>query len=391
MKSRTGLLAMSVLVLAACGGGGGSSGGGGSAGGNGGGTPPPAAFNTSATSPSDGATLQADFPLSVRLDAPVDPATVDALSFSVTAGVNPVPGSFSYSEDNRVIVFTPDADLVNGTDYTVTLSPDILSASGDALATTTWTFTASATANYGCTITAPPAALGVDAYYTKYCDADGIPVLGGALLPDAALQRAWSQARYMLKMRQDLLEEMVNQGTRIAIVSKDEGITDLPEYANLDTTNPLPGGQLWDDRSRGFGAVPGRPVSSGAEENLLCLGLGDDRYNGESIFVHEFAHSIHLMGLNFAEPGFEAELNAAYDAAMLAGTYDNTYATENAQEYWAEGVQNWFNLNLEAIPSDGIHNAINTRAELKASDPTLHELLSRIFPENWGADTCVYP
>ncbi len=160
MKSRTGLLAMSVLVLAACGGGGGSSGGGGSAGGNGGGTTPPAAFNTSATSPSDGATLQADFPLSVRLDAPVDPATVDALSFSVTAGVNPVPGSFSYSEDNRVIVFTPDADLVNGTDYTVTLSPDILSASGDALATTTWTFTASATANYGCTITAPPAALG---------------------------------------------------------------------------------------------------------------------------------------------------------------------------------------------------------------------------------------
>lgn len=396
MKAKNGLLAMSVsvFVLAACGGGGGSSGGegaGGSAGSGGGGTPPSAAFKTRSTSPTDGATLQADFPLSASLDEAVDPSTVDALSFSVTAGVNPVPGSFSYSEDSEVVIFTPDTDLADGTDYTVTLNPEILSASGEPLEQTSWTFTASAVANYGCTITAPPASLGVDAYYTKYCDADGIPVLGGALLSDAALQAAWAQARYMLKMRQDLLAEMVNQGTRIAIVSKGEGITNLPEYANLDTTNPLPGGQLWDDRSRGFGATPFRPVSSGAEENVLCLGLADDRYNGESIFVHEFAHSIHLVGLNFVEPGFEAELQAAYDAAMLAGTYDNTYATENFIEYWAEGVQNWFNLNLEAIPADGIHNEINTRAELKASDPTLHNLISRVFPENWGANACVYP
>ena len=392
MKAGNGLLAMSVLVLAACGGGGGSSGGGSAGGGTGGGGgTPPAAFRASSTSPADGATLQADFPLSVRLGEAVDPTTVDALSFSVTAGVNPVLGSFSYSDDSQIIVFTPDTDLADGTDYTVTLNPEILSASGEPLEQTSWTFTASAVANYACTITAPPASLGVDAYYTKYCDADGIPVLGGALLSDAALQKAWSQARYMLKMRQDLLAEMVNQGTRIAIVSKDEGITDLPEYADLDTTNPLPGGQLWDDRSRGFGATPFRPVSSGAEENVLCMGYPDDRYNGESIFVHEFAHSIHLVGLNFVEPGFEAELEAAYDAAMLAGTYDNTYATESYIEYWAEGVQNWFNLNLEAIPADGIHNEINTRAELKASDPTLHELISRVFPENWGADVCVYP
>ena len=47
----------------------------------------------------------------------------------------------------------------------------------------------------------------------------------------------------------------------------------------------------------------------------------------------------------------------------------NTYAATNEQEYWAEGVQSYFDTNIEAIPSNGIHNHVNTRAELRNIRP----------------------
>lgn len=42
-------------------------------------------------------------------------------------------------------------------------------------------------------------------------------------------------------------------------------------------------------------------------------------------------------------------------------------------------MQSWFNANLEANPPNGIHNAVNTRAELVAYDPELARLIQRVF------------
>ena len=49
------------------------------------------------------------------------------------------------------------------------------------------------------------------------------------------------------------------------------------------------------------------------------------------------------------------------------------------KEYFAEGVQSWFNVNAQANPPNTVHNQVNTRAELKAYDPTLHALLEQYF------------
>lgn len=59
------------------------------------------------------------------------------------------------------------------------------------------------------------------------------------------------------------------------------------------------------------------------------------------------------------------------------------YASTNIEEYWAEGVQNWFNVNAEVDndEGDGKHNKINTREELKRYDPGLYNILARFFPE----------
>ena len=120
-------------------------------------------------------------------------------------------------------------------------------------------------------------------------------------------------------------------------------------------------------------------MTSGAEENLLCL--ANDRYRGESIFLHEFAHTIADMGLVHPDASFAERLKQAYDQAMAARLWVNTYAAWNPQEYWAEGVQSYFDTNLQADPPNGIHNHVNTRAELLAYDRRLHDLIQSVFTD----------
>ena len=74
-----------------------------------------------------------------------------------------------------------------------------------------------------------------------------------------------------------------------------------------------------------------------------------------------------------------AKQTGAYKQAMDAGLWSNTYAATNQQEYWAEGVQSYFDTNIEANPSNGIHNHVNTRAELLAYDRRLHDLIQSAF------------
>ena len=73
-------------------------------------------------------------------------------------------------------------------------------------------------------------------------------------------------------------------------------------------------------------------------------------------------------------------LKKAYDAALAAGKWKDTYAATNIEEYWAEGVQDWFNVNAEVPKTDGKHNQVNTRKELKAYDRGLYDILSEFFP-----------
>ena len=89
-----------------------------------------------------------------------------------------------------------------------------------------------------------------------------------------------------------------------------------------------------------------------------------------------------------ADPTFEGRLQEAYESARAAGLFANTYAMENSQEYWAEGVQDWYNTNLEADPPNGIHNFVDTREELLDYDPTLYALVDELLPNPPGFVDC---
>ena len=117
-------------------------------------------------------------------------------------------------------------------------------------------------------------------------------------------------------------------------------------------------------------------VSCGAE-NLLCY--RGDPYAGENILTHEFGHAIHEMGLRKIDREFDRKLKSTYDHAMAAGLWKGTYAATNPGEYWAEGVQSWFDCNRAM---DESHNGIQTREQLKAYDSDLAALLAETFRGN---------
>ena len=65
--------------------------------------------------------------------------------------------------------------------------------------------------------------------------------------------------------------------------------------------------------------------------------------------------------------------------AKTKGLWKGTYAMSNMSEYWAEGVQSWFDTNRQ---NDSSHNHVDTRAELKSYDPALAKLIEEVFGDD---------
>ena len=205
-------------------------------------------------------------------------------------------------------------------------------------------------------------------FYTKYVNAGGVPVLSSAKVSDFALLEARYLILQMVGHRPEVLAAIAKNKVRFAVMAPTELTTDIPEHSDLTPKDH------WDKRARGLGATDARPAVSCGEENLL--GYKGDPYAVENILIHEFGHVIHERGMNSVDPTFDQRLRAAYEAAKRAGLWKGTYAGSNYTEYWAEGVQSWFDTNRE---NDSEHNHVNTRAELKAYDKGLAAILQEVF------------
>lgn len=209
--------------------------------------------------------------------------------------------------------------------------------------------------------------LKLDAFYQKHTAVAGFPIFASTNVSDAALREAAWILGHLLEGREDLLRTMASNRCRLAVMAWNEYTTDLPEQRDMKPR------VFWDRRARGLG---GSVVSCG-EENLL--GFPGDPYSTENLLIHEFAHALHSYGLRRTDPTFEKRLRAAYDAARQAGLWKGTYAIQNASEYWAEAVQDWFDNNRQ---NDALHNHVNTRAELREYDPALAQLCAEVFGDN---------
>jgi hypothetical protein len=208
----------------------------------------------------------------------------------------------------------------------------------------------------------------LDTHYTKYIGAKGYPILASDRVSDYAMKEAAYLVNMMLAKRPDVRDAMIKSGSRMLVFAHDEFTTDLPEYAGFTPKD------YWDRRARGFGGSQQDPVCSVAEENVL--GFVGDPYKTECILIHEFAHNIHLRGLVNIDLTFDRRLKEAYESSMSRGLWKDKYASVNRNEYWAEGVQSWFNNNRKP---DHDHNFVDTREELIEYDSRLAQLCEEVF------------
>ena len=222
---------------------------------------------------------------------------------------------------------------------------------------------------------------GVPSYYSQRVDAHGFPIVASAAVNPYALKEAAYILDQMLGSRPDVRMAMIRSGARLSILAHNEFTTDLPEFAHLANEKvpgfaDIDGKDYWDARARGTGGSETDPFCSCAEENVL--GYPGDPYAAECILIHEFAHSIHLRGMVNVDPTFNDRLKATFQRAMAAGLWKGKYAGVNHHEYFAEGVQSWFDNNRE---NDHDHNHVNTRAELIDYDPGLAAMCREVFGE----------
>jgi len=218
----------------------------------------------------------------------------------------------------------------------------------------------------------------LDPFFKQHVVADGLLIAGSEKVSKYALHEVAYLARKMLANRPELLSQF---GRPVSVMAYTEMQTDLPDCRGLSP--------WWDYRARG---LAGSAISCG-EENVL--NFPGDPWQGENIFVHEFAHGIHRV-LQGADKRFKARLEALHDKAKKSGRFRGYGIEGGAGEFWAEGVQAWFNCNgtirpkfgggqssLEALDAQGKHLChITKRDQVKTHLPDLAGLLDESFRQN---------
>jgi hypothetical protein len=131
-----------------------------------------------------------------------------------------------------------------------------------------------------------------------------------------------------------------------------------------------------------------------AEENVLDL--AGEPFAGKCMVVSLFAKGLYqVAGLRAVDPDFERRggkqqyelrvkrldvefdhrLEKLYDEAMSKGLWKGMPAVRSRIEYWAAGVEAYFDAAGAEMPPHGADRPITTREALKAYDPNLFTLV----------------
>ena len=206
-------------------------------------------------------------------------------------------------------------------------------------------------------------------FYKKVVDAGGLLILSSEKVDDRALLEVRYLIDGVLRGRDDIRAAMVKSGLRIGVMDYAEFTTDIPEHSKLSP--------WWNKRARGLG---GNPVTC-AEENVL--NYKGDPYVGENIFIHEFAHAIQHSGIGRLDGEFKTKLRKLYEQTKAGGRFSG-YCMQNPGEFWAEGVQSWFDCNRREIILKAGKERINirTRELLVEHMAEFAALLREVFGDN---------
>ena len=184
------------------------------------------------------------------------------------------------------------------------------------------------------------------AYYTQFMSANGVTVKADGTVEPAAVEAGAEVAAAMLSGRDDIVRCMARERAELAIIPKDRTLTSLPEYAYLKGTSDFTGRGRDTFDIRGVGAVPGQPVSSAAEEQVLGrIGPRHPYYPYRGLVaVHELAHGIQNLCFTAEDHG---EWDGFYAEAVRADLYPDTHMMHDVNEFFAVFSTGYFEVTDE--------------------------------------------
>jgi hypothetical protein len=223
--------------------------------------------------------------------------------------------------------------------------------------------------------------------YSQSCTVLGLEILAGDEIDAAAVSAMADRAYNMLVIRPDYAPSIATYPIGLRIIGSSQRIMELPEFNDIYFHHP---GTDWRNLGRSFPGTEIIPFAVGAEENLLCS--TEDRYEGEDQFIRDFAITIRRYAMDMIDEPTSAAIEQAYGVAIAEGKWQNTLAEINSEQYWAEGVQSFFDANLEDNAEDrepiSSHNHVNTREELRTYDRALYEIAVSVFGDSEWRPRC---
>lgn len=223
----------------------------------------------------------------------------------------------------------------------------------------------------GCVITAPPAELGLDAFYEKYCDANGIAVIASGEVGDEAVRQAYYLTLNFFASIPEIRATMSERGAMLSIYGRNQTVRDVPETYTFSLRN--------NPNVAGLGGSLSQPVTVTKE-----LDLNGAWRPCNSVTIHELGHAIRDIALLTTVRGFLSESNTIFGQAVQEDLWAGAYARTNADEYWAEGVSAYFGAYVDPYGT----RYVRDRESLAEYDPRLFEFIETIWKGFAWTATC---
>ncbi|MEY7979877.1 hypothetical protein AB8O53_26570, partial [Streptomyces pilosus] len=216
----------------------------------------------------------------------------------------------------------------------------------------------------------------------------------GVEQPVSAGDRARTQIARMLQ-NPAVTARLLKKGSRVLVVPRGEALTSLDAFRFLRDA-ATGDGRPWDD-VRGVGTR----TAAVTEENLLgertTVGTGMSAYpDGYSTALHEFAHTIHLHGL---DPVDQQRITNAFRTTTRAGAAGNwpdgplhghdadgrrsapNYSSRDEREFFAQLSNVYLRANGGNDPYTGLPRNNAGPEWVRTRQPALYPLLRRLYGE----------
>ena len=211
-------------------------------------------------------------------------------------------------------------------------------------------------------------------YYSQIAFAFGIPVMATREVHPSAIALTCKYLEFLVNDNWEVVRNLKRRNHRVVILGRHQEIAkDILEYSGLSQK----------PSTRGLGGTRGNPVTVIPEENVLCL--KEDKQPGD-IIIHELAHAIHLIG---TPRGLLKTVAQAYKHAKNKSLFFYKYAASNPREYFAVGVQAFFNRaysdSYATFDLPWNRQMRITRQDLMIKDPVLFDIIENVMKksENW--------